>query len=469
MRLLAGARAAAKAIRDGAAIRATYAKQARRSKIADEKELRLLERELKRVGNDLEKSRHKEDALKRRKDLDDLIRSADDGGEHSSGSIDGGTESKGDQDGDHSGPGFEDEEDLYEEDDLDDEDDEDDEDDYDDYSGASDTGGKNDNAIQHDNSLEHQPEKGDKSEDEKQNPEASPDSAQLDEETQRTVDEERERIGKYEKILEMSPHAEEETEGHREEEKVDEDPPHVDDKELDSDPPTISPDPEPTEDTAKIDVDAVCAELGSKGSNAIVRSITYLRALFIAKLRRVLPNVLQASKISNSQHIDDCLQKAKSAKWEIESKKRDLEQKLEKIREKAKIDYGSDGALRKLHGTCSKKKIGQYEFELCPFDIAKQYEHGSAIATLGRFSGWEGEGAERRMLYPGGDQCWNGPSRSINVELLCGKAEDIISVDEPNRCTYSMKFETPAVCDEAAAKALLAEVERSTDGIKEEL
>ena len=52
------------------------------------------------------------------------------------------------------------------------------------------------------------------------------------------------------------------------------------------------------------------------------------------------------------------------------------------------------------------------------------------------------------MMFTGGVRCWNGPDRSAKVILSCGAENKVLSVDEPNRCEYEYKFQTPAVCSE---------------------
>lgn len=463
-RQLAAARAAAQAIRDGAAVRARYAAEARRSSQADERELRKLERELARVQADIEHNSAKTDGLRKRKEHEDRVRSVSAEPELPRvDAVDGGARVE-----DGSGSVSDDalDEDDNDNDDFDALDDEMDHDiDYDDgkddFENDSGDSEEIDKVTARDDVKNEVSEEGsdeedydDMFEDEDDSEEDDIDRAIDDEKPEHIIEEEENTLD-ADKQNEQSPQERDIAAGDRSQE---------------SDPSnesgTIS---DPAEEAAKVDVDTICADLGSKRPNAIARSLTYYRALVVAKLRRVLPNALQRRLVSSGSQLEDCIQKAESAKWELDSKKRDLEDKIDKLKAKSEIEYGEDGALRKLHGNCTKKKLGQYEFELCAFDLVRQYEHGSAIAVLGRFKGWEGEGPVRKMSYQDGDTCWNGPARSIMVELACGKMEDIISVDEPNRCSYSMKFETPAVCDEKAADAVMAEYQQDGASLKEEL
>eukprot|EP00658_Telonema_sp_P-2_P079730 TRINITY_DN7786_c0_g1_i4.p1 TRINITY_DN7786_c0_g1~~TRINITY_DN7786_c0_g1_i4.p1 ORF type:complete len:100 (-),score=34.46 TRINITY_DN7786_c0_g1_i4:445-744(-) len=50
------------------------------------------------------------------------------------------------------------------------------------------------------------------------------------------------------------------------------------------------------------------------------------------------------------------------------------------------------------------------------------------------------------MHFTGGGSCWQGPSRSAKVHLGCGRENKILTVDEPERCTYVLDMSTPAAC-----------------------
>jgi len=58
------------------------------------------------------------------------------------------------------------------------------------------------------------------------------------------------------------------------------------------------------------------------------------------------------------------------------------------------------------------------------------------------------------MSYTKGDQCWNGPKRSVDVFIHCGIENKIRDVVENGRCHYEFTFESPGVCNERVLKLL---------------
>jgi protein kinase C substrate 80K-H len=65
------------------------------------------------------------------------------------------------------------------------------------------------------------------------------------------------------------------------------------------------------------------------------------------------------------------------------------------------------------------------------------------------------------MHFQGGLACWNGPQRSLRLELRCGAATALTRVDEPSRCEYAGVLETPAACDAAEAAQLAERAEQA--------
>lgn len=220
--------------------------------------------------------------------------------------------------------------------------------------------------------------------------------------------------------------------------------------------------------------DVLCAELASTGAkNRIVAAAEYYRALGLAKLRKVMPAKLRPSfgAISNAPTAGACLGMAEDAARLQRTRKSDLERDIVSLERKVADELTANPALRALHGKCVKGTFTQYDFELCAFEKVQQYEHGSVIARLGSWGSWKPDTARPNsvMLYDGGDGCWNGPQRSVRVTLECGAVNEIVSVDEPNRCAYDMLFKTPAVCEESAADAVRAAVTTTENQLKDEL
>ena len=61
------------------------------------------------------------------------------------------------------------------------------------------------------------------------------------------------------------------------------------------------------------------------------------------------------------------------------------------------------------------------------------------------------------MRFAGGARCWNGPLRSANVILRCGAYGEMLSVSEPETCSYEIVATTPAACSEADIPPIFGE------------
>ncbi|KAH8074933.1 glucosidase II beta subunit-like-domain-containing protein [Cristinia sonorae] len=117
--------------------------------------------------------------------------------------------------------------------------------------------------------------------------------------------------------------------------------------------------------------------------------------------------------------------------------------------------FGREGEWKKLEGLCLTKDTGDYTYEVCLFDEAKQKpNHGGSTFSLGRFAGWNDvAGVEKgspvyysKQQYTQGTKCWNGPARSVQLVLACGTENALLSVAELEKCEYQFTGTTPALC-----------------------
>lgn len=67
---------------------------------------------------------------------------------------------------------------------------------------------------------------------------------------------------------------------------------------------------------------------------------------------------------------------------------------------------------------------------------------------ISRWSKWIGPQSNKyqKMLFDGGAQCWNGPARSVAINVKCGTTNEVTAASEPSRCEYELDFLTPAFC-----------------------
>ncbi|KAH8091231.1 calmodulin-dependent protein kinase [Aureococcus anophagefferens] len=144
------------------------------------------------------------------------------------------------------------------------------------------------------------------------------------------------------------------------------------------------------------------------------------------------------------------LKKLEGALRDLEEEQRRKERRLDKARDALGDDdrYGRDSALWPLRETCISKKFSGYKYEVCFFKGAKQ---GSTRLGDYQRSTKHANNVTATLVYEHGEHCWNGPSQSLAVTLVCGAETGILDVDEPSTCVYAATVETPAVCVDADA------------------
>ncbi|KAI3620522.1 hypothetical protein CBS9595_002489 [Malassezia furfur] len=128
-----------------------------------------------------------------------------------------------------------------------------------------------------------------------------------------------------------------------------------------------------------------------------------------------------------------------------------------KALENLEFKYGRDGEFKTLDGTCLKRDMGEYTYEFC---------FGGTTSQISNNDGYTFQlGNDYRhyltMLYDRGQSCWNGPQRSTRVTLECSDKNELLDVFEAEKCTYSMRVATPAVCFPKEEEPIKQEVEHT--------
>ncbi|KAB8075321.1 glucosidase II beta subunit-like-domain-containing protein [Aspergillus leporis] len=169
----------------------------------------------------------------------------------------------------------------------------------------------------------------------------------------------------------------------------------------------------------------------------------------------VLPTKDEGSS-SESKVVTEARDAVNEARKSIE----DLNKQVKDHKADLERDYGVGSIFRALKGVCIQKDAGEYTYEHCFLDQAKQIpKKGGSTARMGNFvrigsitvdelnDSGEIVPEERVALeYANGQTCWNGPARSTTVVLQCGEEDEILKIAEDEKCVYSMLVNTPAVC-----------------------
>lgn len=139
---------------------------------------------------------------------------------------------------------------------------------------------------------------------------------------------------------------------------------------------------------------------------------------------------------------------AKNKLSELEKQKTDAEQIAQR-------DYGADSALAHLDGVCLEFKSEEYTYKVCPYGDA----HQSNI-RLGTFEALEN--GEKQMRFTNGQPCGGGPKRQLTLKFECGETDELLSMEEPEMCSYFAVARTPAGCFQAEYERTEAELDALT-------
>ncbi|KAL5021013.1 hypothetical protein ScPMuIL_000168 [Solemya velum] len=134
---------------------------------------------------------------------------------------------------------------------------------------------------------------------------------------------------------------------------------------------------------------------------------------------------------------------------EADSKLKDAEKELNDLKSYLNGDYGPDEEFSTMKDQCYEYTDREYTYKLCPFDRATQRPKGGGSETrLGSWGHWAGPETNiySAQKYEKGQNCWNGPDRSVRVDMTCGLENMLTNTYEPSRCEYVFEFSTPSLC-----------------------
>ncbi|XP_046337021.1 glucosidase 2 subunit beta-like isoform X1 [Haliotis rufescens] len=134
---------------------------------------------------------------------------------------------------------------------------------------------------------------------------------------------------------------------------------------------------------------------------------------------------------------------------EADKKVKDVESQISNAKKYLDKDFGPENEYAFLYNKCFEYTEREYTYKLCPFDKASQRpKSGGSETNLGLWGHWDGTSNDKysAQKYEKGQNCWNGPDRSVKILLQCGTDNQLLSAAEPSRCEYQFEFATPARC-----------------------
>jgi len=154
---------------------------------------------------------------------------------------------------------------------------------------------------------------------------------------------------------------------------------------------------------------------------------------------------------SETQNLINEFEEAKRLFNDADIKFQDADREIKEKESKLAYDIGTEKEFASMIDQCYEFNDREYIYKLCPFSkTVQQSKANNGDTSIGSWAGWaendETENKYKQMRFTNGLACWNGPQRSTIVHLSCGLENKVISVSEPNKCEYEMKFETPAAC-----------------------
>lgn len=110
--------------------------------------------------------------------------------------------------------------------------------------------------------------------------------------------------------------------------------------------------------------------------------------------------------------------------------------------------YGPGGVFFLLSKNCFKIDWSEFTFEVCPFHKATQSKRHSrgSMMNIGHVSSLAQIKNTWLLKLSNGDRSSCSHPRQSEILFICGKKDELLSVEEPEKCTYKFKMSTPAAC-----------------------
>ncbi|KAJ1018531.1 hypothetical protein NDA16_004813 [Ustilago loliicola] len=179
-----------------------------------------------------------------------------------------------------------------------------------------------------------------------------------------------------------------------------------------------------------------------------------IKANVITDVKRMQPKSSSSTSEVEPENVSSARRAHSDAASHLSRISNDLSTRKHKLSEFS-TRYGRSAEFKALENKCITKDMGEYTYEYCFFGRATQIpNNGGAQISLGTFanfnpkndSKWQEDEYWMQQIYARGQKCWNGPERSAIVDLECGVENEVQDVFEAEKCIYSIKVKTPAVC-----------------------
>ncbi|KAK4791123.1 hypothetical protein SAY86_031536 [Trapa natans] len=133
---------------------------------------------------------------------------------------------------------------------------------------------------------------------------------------------------------------------------------------------------------------------------------------WLEKIQRTIRNILQTINAFCSPWDKSEAARVRKEYDELSTKLSNMQSRISSLSKKIKLDFGPEKEFYSLYGHCFETKENKYVYKVCPFKQATQ-EEGYSKTRLGRWDKFDD--SYRTMIFSGGDNCWNGPNRSLKV------------------------------------------------------